>query len=77
MVNVIERPDGVKIAGFFIGSIVVVSLASRLYRTLELRVERIELDEAARVEGASALQVLWKVYVPSHVPSISPTAWCR
>jgi sn-glycerol 3-phosphate transport system permease protein len=23
-----------------------------------------ELDEAARVEGASALQVLWKVYVP-------------
>jgi sn-glycerol 3-phosphate transport system permease protein len=23
-----------------------------------------ELDEAARVEGASALQVLWRVYVP-------------
>ena len=23
-----------------------------------------ELDEAARVEGASSLQVLWKVYVP-------------
>ncbi|HEV8094453.1 MAG TPA: carbohydrate ABC transporter permease, partial [Burkholderiales bacterium] len=23
-----------------------------------------ELDEAARVEGASGLQVLWKVYVP-------------
>ena len=23
-----------------------------------------ELDEAARVEGANALQVLWKVYVP-------------
>jgi sn-glycerol 3-phosphate transport system permease protein len=27
-----------------------------------------ELDEAARVEGASALQVLWKVYVPIAKP---------
>jgi sn-glycerol 3-phosphate transport system permease protein len=27
-----------------------------------------ELDEAARVEGASALQVLWKVYVPLAKP---------
>ena len=27
-----------------------------------------ELDDAARVEGASALQVLWKVYVPLAVP---------
>src|SRR3954470_9658338 len=46
--NVVERPDGVKIAGFFIAAIVAVSLVSRLWRTLELRVERIELDEAAR-----------------------------
>ena len=28
-----------------------------------------ELDEAARVEGASALQVLWKVYVPLARPT--------
>src|SRR4051812_28228044 len=48
VVNVVERPDGVKIAGLFIASIVAVSLVSRLWRTLELRVERIELDEAAR-----------------------------
>ena len=27
-----------------------------------------ELDEAARVEGANALQVLWKVYVPLAMP---------
>lgn len=27
-----------------------------------------ELDDAARVEGASALQVLWKVYVPLAKP---------
>jgi len=28
-----------------------------------------ELDDAARVEGASSLQVLWKVYVPLAVPT--------
>ncbi|MBY0231320.1 MAG: amino acid transporter, partial [Gemmataceae bacterium] len=46
--NVIERPDGLKIASFFIGGIVLVSLVSRVWRTLELRVERVELDDAAR-----------------------------
>jgi hypothetical protein len=46
--NVVERPDGVKIATFFIAAIVAVSLVSRLWRTLELRVDGVELDEAAR-----------------------------
>ena len=47
VVNVIERPDGIKIASFFIGLIVLVSLLSRLARTTELRVDRFEMDEAA------------------------------
>jgi hypothetical protein len=46
--NVIERPDGIKVASFFIVAIIVVSLASRIKRSLELRQERIELDEAAQ-----------------------------
>ncbi len=46
--NVVERPDGVKIAGLFIAGIVLVSLASRVWRTLELRVTGVELDAAAR-----------------------------
>jgi hypothetical protein len=46
--NEIQRPDGVMIASFFIGAIVVTSLISRLWRTLELREERIELDDKAR-----------------------------
>ncbi len=46
--NVIERPDGIKIASFFIGSIVVTSLLSRVWRTTELRVETIEFDETAK-----------------------------
>jgi len=53
--NVIERPDGIKIASLFIVAIVVVSLASRVRRSLELRHERIEVDEKARrfIEEAS------------------------
>jgi hypothetical protein len=46
-VNVVERPDGVKIALCFIAAIVAVSLASRVWRTLEVRVDRVELDETA------------------------------
>jgi hypothetical protein len=46
--NIFERPDGIKIASFFIVAIVVVSLASRVRRSLELRQESIELDEKAQ-----------------------------
>lgn len=45
--NVIERPDGIKIAALFILGIVVVSLLSRLRRSFELRASYIRLDEAA------------------------------
>ena len=38
--NVVERPDGVKIAACFIAGIMVVSLLSRLDRAFELRVDR-------------------------------------
>ena len=44
ILNVIERPDGVKIATFFICVIIVVSLASRIWRVTELRAEQVELD---------------------------------
>ena len=46
--NIIQQPDGLKIALFFVGAIVVTSLISRVYRSTELRQERIELDEKAR-----------------------------
>jgi hypothetical protein len=48
VVNVIERPDGVKIAAFFIAAIVIISLLSRVWRTTELRVGKITLDETAQ-----------------------------
>ena len=46
--NIHERPEGIKIASFFILTIIVASLFSRVYRSTELRVERIELDDQAR-----------------------------
>jgi hypothetical protein len=48
IINVIEQPEGIKIASFFIAAIVFTSLVSRVWRTTELRVELVELDEAAR-----------------------------
>jgi hypothetical protein len=54
--NIIERPDGVKIASFFIAAIIATSLISRVTRATELRVTRVELDETARrfIEDAAA-----------------------
>jgi hypothetical protein len=45
--NVIERPEGVKIAACFIGGIIVVSFFSRVIRAFELRVTAVHLDEGA------------------------------
>jgi sn-glycerol 3-phosphate transport system permease protein len=36
-----------------------------------------ELDEAARVEGASAMQMLWRVYVPLAGRCTPRSRWCR
>jgi hypothetical protein len=46
--NEIQRPDGIIISSFFIVAIIFTSLISRVYRSLELRQKRIELDEAAQ-----------------------------
>lgn len=46
--NIIERPEGIRIAAFFIGAIIITSLVSRVWRSTELRAERIEVDELAR-----------------------------
>jgi hypothetical protein len=50
-----SQPEGLAIAAVFIGVIVVTSLVSRVYRSTELRVGKIELDATAQrfVEEAS------------------------
>jgi hypothetical protein len=55
--NVIAKPDGIIISAFFILGIGVVSLVSRVSRTTELRVDRIELDDDARRFIGEALQL--------------------
>ncbi|MFF9605810.1 amino acid transporter [Streptomyces sp. NPDC014684] len=47
VVNVIERPDGVKIGACFIAGIILVSFLSRLARAFELRVTSVTLDPMA------------------------------
>ena len=53
--NEIQRPDGLIISAFFIAAMIFASLVSRVYRSLELRQESIDLDETARqlIEEAS------------------------
>ncbi len=46
--NEIQRPDGLMIAAFFIGAIILTSLISRVQRSTELRTERVEVDETAQ-----------------------------
>ncbi|WP_434742682.1 amino acid transporter [Micromonospora sp. SH-82] len=46
--NVVQRPDGVKIAACFVTGMLLVSLLSRLSRAYELRVDTVDLDPQAR-----------------------------
>ena len=54
--NVLEKPDGIAISFGFIAGIVVVSLVSRVWRSTELRADRIEFDERARELVANAIR---------------------
>jgi hypothetical protein len=47
VLNVIERPDGVKIAAVFIAGILVVSFASRVRRSFEIRATSVAFDDTA------------------------------
>ncbi len=53
--TMIAQPEGIKIAAVFIATIVVTSLVSRVFRSVELRVSEVVLDPIARqfIEQAS------------------------
>ena len=46
--NIVQRPEGIKIAVIFIGLIIVTSLISRAFRSTELRIREVVLDDASR-----------------------------
>lgn len=48
VLNIIERPERIQIASFFIGAILVVSLISRAMRSTELRINDVQFDEQAK-----------------------------
>jgi len=48
LVNIVERPEGIKIASIFIVTIIVTSMTSRVLRSTELRVHGVDADPAAR-----------------------------
>jgi hypothetical protein len=47
LVNIVERPEGIKIASVFIVTIIATSLVSRVLRSTELRVQGVDFDEMA------------------------------
>ncbi len=47
VLNIVERPEGLKIASIFIATIVVVSITSRAMRSTELRVGQVKLSPKA------------------------------
>lgn len=53
VLNIVERPEGLKIASFFIGGIVLVSITSRAMRSTELRVGEVKLSPMAEAFLAS------------------------
>ncbi len=48
VINMVEQPNGIKIALLFIFGIVITSFISRALRTTEVRVEGLEFDEKAK-----------------------------
>jgi hypothetical protein len=47
IVNIIERPEGIRIATLFIVAILVISIVSRVQRSLQLRATSVVLDDSA------------------------------
>lgn len=66
--NMIQRPEGLHIALFFIATILITSLFSRAMRSLELRIDKVVLDEAARQFIDEALSTPGKVCLLAHRP---------
>jgi hypothetical protein len=70
IVNVIERPDGVRIAALFIIGIMVISLVSRVQRSFQLRATSVELDDATQQFVATDAEDYGSIHVIAHEPNV-------
>lgn len=68
VVNMIERPDGLKIASIFIATILATSLISRALRTTELRIRKLVLDAEAEAFIEHDAETLGTVRIVAHRP---------
>lgn len=68
IINMIERPEGLHIASFFIGTILCLSLLSRAFRALELRIQTVEFDALAKEFVSESLQKTGDVTLLAHRP---------
>lgn len=68
IINMIERPEGLHIASFFIGAILATSLFSRAIRSLELRIQKVEFDAVAEKFLKSTLESSGHIDLLAHRP---------
>lgn len=66
--NMIERPEGLHIASFFIGAILITSLVSRALRSLELRSQDVKFDATANQFVQEALLKSGQICLLAHRP---------
>ena len=62
LLNIYERPEGIKIASWFIATIIVTSMVSRVMRSTELRIHGVQPDPLAqqfiRETGGAPVRIL-------------------
>lgn len=66
--NMIERPEGLHIASFFIGTILITSLVSRAFRSLELRIQTVKLNTSAQRFVDDVLKEPGQICLLAHRP---------
>ncbi len=59
LLNIYERPEGIKIASWFIATIIATSMVSRVLRSTELRIHSVEADDLAKsfIQAAAGIPV--------------------
>ncbi len=68
LINMHERPEGLHIAAFFIGTILIVSVISRAMRSLELRILSVAFDSTAEQFIRDAITPAGVVCLLAHRP---------
>jgi hypothetical protein len=71
IVNMVERPDGVRIAALFIVAILTISILSRVRRSFQLRATSVSLDEAATGFVQEDADETDGIRIVSHTPGVN------